>query len=439
MLFYTSVNAAYLPKARVLGYSLKKWNPTAKLYIVLSDEIPRGFRIEDEPFDGILLSEEIELTLDMSREFWIFLHDVTELCTAVKGWAALELLRRTNAEEIIYLDPDMLVCHSLEPLKAFLREHDIVVTPHRLAPEPLFDQMFYGDQQFYTRGGFNLGFLAVKNSEEGVRFLKWWAGMLERYCYVDDPEGLFTDQKLMDIAPCFFGTLFICRDETYNVSWWNLTQREVSGDAEALYVNGKRVRLYHFSNVESGLHEEIIRKYCADNVALRALYNWYLEEQKKMGYQKGIVWDWKFDHYDNGEKIRPITREMTRKRKDMIEKYKNSNPFQTGEGTLFACYQKDWPEYLEADTGKYEKYEKKHERIMLLTAYQEKERLLELVREKEKSCKIKTLAIYDERNYLRKKLKETETAYGEVINSNCWKLTGPIRRVLDWAKGYGRK
>ena len=103
-------------------------------------------------------------------------------------------------------------------LEKMLDEHDIIITPHRLAPEPRFDDRFYGDHQLYTRGVYNLGFLAVKKTEQGVAFLQWWRKMLETLCYVDDPNGLFTDQKLIDMAPAFFDKLYICRDEGYKVA-----------------------------------------------------------------------------------------------------------------------------------------------------------------------------------------------------------------------------
>ena len=101
MLYYTSATTCFLPKARVLGKTLKKYNPDAKFYLLLSDKLPEDFSLEDEPFDGVLQSDEIELNCDMSVPFWFYLHDVTELCTAVKGWGALKLLELTGEDKIV--------------------------------------------------------------------------------------------------------------------------------------------------------------------------------------------------------------------------------------------------------------------------------------------------------------------------------------------------
>lgn len=345
MLFYTSATSCYLPKARVLGYSLKKYNPDAKFYLLLSDSLPENFDLSKEPFDGIIYADEIKLDIKMSKEFWFYLHDVTELCTAVKGWAALELLSRTREDKVVYLDPDMVVFHSFKDLEELLDKHDIVVTPHRLTAESKFDDYFYGDHQFYTRGVFNLGFLAVRNNERGIEFLNWWKKMLENYCYIDDPKGLFTDQKLIDLAPAFFDSLFICRDEGYNISWWNITQRDISGTPDNLLVNNKPVYIYHFSNYDSGLHKEVIEEHCKENTALIELFNWYTKQQNVNGQN-----DYKkicciYDKYDNGEIIKPIARKMVRNSSYIFNLYKNSNPYDTkNSNSLYHYYSFNFPE-----------------------------------------------------------------------------------------------
>lgn len=351
MIYYTSATSCFIPKARVLGKSLKKYNPAAKFYLVLSDKLPDGFDLAQEPFDGVLFSDEIVLDSDMSVPFWFYLHDVTELCTAVKGWAALELLERTGEDKIVYLDPDIAVFRSLEPLEKMLDEHDIIVTPHRLAPEPRFDDLFYGDHQFYTRGGFNLGFVAVKKTEQGIAFLKWWHKMLESLCYIDDPQGLFTDQKLIDLAPCFFDKLYICRDEGYNVSWWNITQRTISGTAEDLRVNGNPVYFYHFSNYDSGLHKRVITDHCNNNKDLWKLFDWYTDQQNANGYEQLRKHPCVYNTYDNGEPITSTARVQSRKRSDIMNNYRHCDPYKTsGDGTLYGYYKMYFPEYMDGWT-----------------------------------------------------------------------------------------
>lgn len=352
MVFYTSATSCFIPKARVLGKTLKKHNPTAKFYLLLSDKLPDGFCLDNEPFDGVLQSDEIVLNCDMSVPFWFYLHDVTELCTAVKGWAALELLDRTGEDKVVYLDPDIAVFNSLEPLEKMLDEHDVIITPHRLAPEPRFDNYFYGDHQLYMRGVYNLGFVAVKKTEQGVAFLQWWRKMLETLCYVDDPIGLFTDQKLIDMAPAFFDKVHICRDEGYNVSWWNITQRTISGTVDDLRVNGTPVYFYHFSNYDSGLHRQVMLDHCNDNKDLWKLYHWYTEQQNENGYLELRKHPCIYNTYDNGEPITSTARVQSRKRSDIMNDYRHADPYKTeGLGTLYGYYKMYYPEYMEGGTA----------------------------------------------------------------------------------------
>ena len=59
MHFYTSINSNYLPKARVLAESVKKYCPQSRFSLVFADEIPEEFHLENENFDEILLPEDL--------------------------------------------------------------------------------------------------------------------------------------------------------------------------------------------------------------------------------------------------------------------------------------------------------------------------------------------------------------------------------------------
>ncbi len=64
---------------------------------------------------------------------------------------------------------------------------------------------------------------------QGRRFIDWWADRLRQFCYDEVPNGLFTDQRWVDLAPAFFDDIAIVRDPQYNVATWNLTHRRATG------------------------------------------------------------------------------------------------------------------------------------------------------------------------------------------------------------------
>ena len=65
---------------------------------------------------------------------WTFLHDVVELCTAVKGAAAIRIISELELDRLVYLDPDIGVFDSLAPISDMLDENSVLFTPHSTAP-----------------------------------------------------------------------------------------------------------------------------------------------------------------------------------------------------------------------------------------------------------------------------------------------------------------
>jgi len=85
----------------------------------------------DEPFDRVIWGNE--LTID-NIQSWLFAHDVVEVCTAVKGPVMKMLSEEAGVSKIFYIDPDIAVFSSLNPLVDMLEEASILLTPHLLAP-----------------------------------------------------------------------------------------------------------------------------------------------------------------------------------------------------------------------------------------------------------------------------------------------------------------
>ena len=132
MHIFTSVTANYIPKARVLAKSVKKFHPECQFHLVLSDAKPQWLEEDKEPFDSIILIEELGV-----QEFnsWVFKHSLVEMCTAVKGFAFQYIFDQYQAKRIFYFDPDMVVFSRLDSLLEKLVNSDIVLTPHLTAPE----------------------------------------------------------------------------------------------------------------------------------------------------------------------------------------------------------------------------------------------------------------------------------------------------------------
>lgn len=207
MIVFTSITLNYLPKAKILAKTLKQLHPDWQFHLVISDKIPSGMEnlfgqeLNQPIFDKVVWIEELPIS-DINS--WIFKHSVVEICTAVKG-PYLKYLADQGFEKVVYIDPDIAIINSLDPIDTWLDEHGVLLTPHLLNytdnPQSIRDNEIMGTMR---HGTFNLGFLAVNTlNRDGRRFVDWWNDRLLDYCYADYEKGLFTDQKWVDLAPSF--------------------------------------------------------------------------------------------------------------------------------------------------------------------------------------------------------------------------------------------
>lgn len=323
MHFFTSITANYIPKARVLALSVKRYHPNATFHLVLSDERPNCLK-ESEPFDNIILAKDLEIPNFLP---WAFKHSVVEMCTAVKGVTFQYLFKNFNAQKVFFLDPDMVVLGSLDELINRLDQASILLTPHQTVPETNQQAIIDNEIGSLKYGVFNLGFLGVRASLEGVRFIDWWTDRLLNFCYADIAGGLFTDQRWIDLAPCFFDEINVIRDPGYNVATWNLTHRIVSGSLDSLLVNGQPLRIYHFSGFDSGAQEIMLNKYGNSSPVLKELRQWYIDVCEEQGQSSVGRVPSIYQFFDNGERITQAHRVIYRWRSDLAEMF--TNPYQT--------------------------------------------------------------------------------------------------------------
>lgn len=325
--FYTSVNINYLPKARILAKSVKKYCKDAKFTLIFSDKWPEEIDCAKEPFDRIITVEELGIPTK-NLEFWIYMHTVVELCTAVKGQALVKLLEE-GADKVVYLDPDIAVFDNLILLEELLNQYDVLLTPHQTVPEENEEDIIANELCSMRYGVYNFGFYAVRNSQNGLAFARWWRDRLVDYCFDDIPTGIFTDQRWGDMVPALFDGVYILKHPGCNVSTWNLTHRLVTESDHKYYVNGEPLQFYHFSGFDSGAQKNMLDKYSKGNAVLYELRDWYIERLKQEEQEKYGNYPSQYNFYDNGKKIAREERTLLRKRRDLTDFFLDTNPYIT--------------------------------------------------------------------------------------------------------------
>jgi len=319
MLVYTSVTKSYIPKARVLAKSVKHFHPDWTFVLLYSDDFPVGFDLDIEPFDEVLSIEQLGLP---NWKSWAFGHAIVELCTAVKGPAAELLAQRLGVVKIMYLDPDIKVFNSLESLASLLDRHEILLTPHLLDVELDNDAIRDNEISALKHGVYNLGFFAARTSGQGLDFIRWWAERLRHFCRNDIPNGLFTDQRWCDLAPCFFSGLYIVRDRGCNVATWNIAHRRLSKNENGVFLVGDvPLCFYHFTGYDSGDGFQMLMRYASQQAIAYELWDTYRDNLLSEGHGDERYRGWRYGQFLNGVPIPIEARRLYQARPDLQQAF----------------------------------------------------------------------------------------------------------------------
>lgn len=325
---YTSAACNYIPKVRVLVESIKKWHPDWIIHLALSDEIPSDIDLSSEPFDIIHPAAELNIP-DFNG--WSFCHSIVELSTAIKPFLLKKLLDRDDCEAVIYLDPDTVVFSPLEEVIEAVKHSNIALTPHQINPEKSLPAIMDNEIASLKHGIYNLGFVAVSNTDIGKAFAQFWAERIYYFCRDEIHNGLFTDQRWIDLAPAFFEGVCVLRSSRLNVAPWNLTTREATGTAPYdVHIDGAPLGFYHFTGFDSGAHKTMANKNATGNSTISDLIGWYLDTTLELGKDPLSSVPWKYGTYSDGTKIGKADRFIYRERIDLQKAF--PNPFDCSSG-----------------------------------------------------------------------------------------------------------
>jgi hypothetical protein len=241
MRFCTAITESHLPWARVLAESLAAHHRGEPPLTVLVVDGPEDGRSESgEPFR---LLRPVDVGIDR-RELRLraAMYRPMEFTGSMRAALLATLLEETAGDPVLFLDADVYVLASLEPLIAQASEKGIVLSPHLLGPPPEPTEV---ERELLRAGAHNCGYVAVAG-DAGARFAAWWAGHLARDCLDDPAEGLFVSQRWLDLAPSLFDVGML-RDPGSNVTPHNLGSRVVRRTAAGWTIDGDPLRFLHVS------------------------------------------------------------------------------------------------------------------------------------------------------------------------------------------------
>lgn len=323
---FTSAAFNYIPKVRMLFNSLRKFHPEWRLHLALADELRPNADLSDEPFDEVCPASELGIP---DWRGWAYCHTIVELATAIKPFMLARLLKLPGCKKVIYLDPDTVAFSRLDDIVEALDNANIVLTPHQTRPEQSLAAIMDNEICSLKHGIYNLGFFAVSATETGHDFAEWWSQRVYHFCRADIPNGLFTDQRWIDLVPAFFTGVAIMRSSRHNVATWNLTTREFGvSDTGQYTVDGEPLGFYHFTGFDSGAHRIMAAKNAGGNSAVNKLINWYSEQTEDLAKDPLAKEPWAYGFYSDGSPIAKEQRLVYRERTDLQKAF--PDPFDAG-------------------------------------------------------------------------------------------------------------
>lgn len=238
---FTICSKNFTAYAKTLFHSVKKYHPNVNAYLFLCDEVDSGYILETNDYTTVELRElGIPDVEGMAHRY-----NITEFNTAIKPFAFSYLFRQLGKQNVVYLDPDIILTSPLEEVVgAFSNGAECILTPHILEPA---ENVETPDRKMLLFGIYNLGFIGLRNTSEMCKVVDWWGRRLINDCVIKIEEGLFVDQKWADLLPAFISRTVILRHPGYNVAYWNLSQRKVELIDGQWYANRQSLRFVHFS------------------------------------------------------------------------------------------------------------------------------------------------------------------------------------------------
>lgn len=303
ILVSTIITRNRLHLARTLMKSVAVAFPEAKRHVLVVDSPSGYFDPSGEPFE-VTLGSEIGLSDFFS---YAFVNDPTGLCCLLKPAFALHLLKRTDAEVVIYADGD-IVCHSRPAaLLRALEVSPVALTPHNLRPPSPGDPFI--STEIPHGGVFNAGVFGVRRSPKAAVFLEWWLGamlreraLFKKNCY---------DQVYLDHVPVYMPWAWILRDPGCNVAYWNLHERPLARDPRgALTAGGEPVSFFHFSLFDLK-YPDLLTRYLPPLAAadpVRGLLHDYVAALRDEGAETCLAWPYAYGFFDDGKPIKPVHR-----------------------------------------------------------------------------------------------------------------------------------
>lgn len=242
---FTVASVNYKPYIKALAASIAETNPDVLFFALLIDRKTK---------DNIAKADEILCYTywleDIVEQDWLkkvrSLYTPFELCNATKVYGHRIARDKVGADTWLYLDSDILILSSLSPVFEEAKDASIILYPHANTAMPSSGSLSQ-ELDWLRYGTYNGGTVLCRKGSETDKFLSWFEERL-KFFSLDRHDGIYVDQKWLDLVPALFSQVAISRLKQFNVAYWNFHERTLSMNEDGVIcVDQIPVIAYHFS------------------------------------------------------------------------------------------------------------------------------------------------------------------------------------------------
>src|SRR4030042_671038 len=287
----------YLPRGLALYYSVKRYNADFDFFVLAFD---------DQTYDYLKNLKEGNLKLISITDYNSYFNTSAEkfadkkqyFFSATPNLCIYIIEKNPDIDMLLYLDADVYLFNSLEPLYEEFGDSSIAYTPHRVNP---FLRIFV---KHY--GKFNIGVNLFRNSETGLKCLRDWKDDCDSW-YPGKPGyplKFLSDQIFLDSWAEKYPDIRIIENPGVNLVYWNAANYSLSKKENTYYVNNTPLIIYHFSSLRK-VNDKTWNTYSiygllSINGTIREIFIDYINHIESFGLNNGT--HERLDHKENLKK-----------------------------------------------------------------------------------------------------------------------------------------
>jgi hypothetical protein len=213
--FCTIVTPDYIPFAKVLCKSIRRFTPETRFAaLVITDELQPYPDPEINWFSLAHLNESVLAKQIISR--YLHRNNNNELRWALKPLFITHLLNE-GSDQVFYADSDIFFVGDPAFLISDLKACGVLLCPHWQDISPLKPDSLIAVMR---NGYFNAGFIGA--TSKGIPALTWWAEACHFKMEKSIEDGLYDDQKFLNLIPFEFKDVAIISHRGCNLACWNI-------------------------------------------------------------------------------------------------------------------------------------------------------------------------------------------------------------------------